>query len=71
MSWQHASKISCLVNSAGVSLILPGRKKPIALFRVDDNFFAVADECSHTYAPLAEGLIKEHVVTCPWHGGEV
>jgi len=41
--------------------------KEIALFRVDDTFYAIENECSHYGAPLCDGWVDGHVVTCPWH----
>ena len=42
--------------------------KPIALFKIDGNFFAVDNTCTHRGGPLAEGELSGHEVTCPWHG---
>jgi len=43
--------------------------KPIALFNVEGQFFAIDNTCSHKGGPLAEGEVSGHVVTCPWHRG--
>ena len=41
----------------------------IALFRLDDGFFAIDNLCLHQAGPLCEGEIDARgVVTCPWHG---
>src|SRR5918996_492683 len=40
----------------------------IALFRLDDGFFAIDNLCLHQAGPLCEGDIEGGVVTCPWHG---
>ena len=42
--------------------------KPIALFNVDGQFFAIDNTCTHRGGPLAEGMVSGHEVTCPWHG---
>jgi 3-phenylpropionate/trans-cinnamate dioxygenase ferredoxin subunit len=42
----------------------------IALFRIDDEVFAIADRCSHAEASLAEGEVFDHEVECPRHGSE-
>lgn len=42
--------------------------KRIALFHVNDQFYAIEDECSHASGPLSEGTLDGTVVTCPWHG---
>ncbi len=41
---------------------------PIALFKVADEIFAIADVCSHDDGPLAEGDVDDHHVICPRHG---
>ncbi len=55
------------VNGAKVVFV---NEEPIAVFRVgDDEFYAVADTCSHDEASLAEGeLVDRYVVECPRHG---
>ena len=42
----------------------------IAMFRIDDEVFAVGDRCSHAEASLAEGEVWDHSVECPRHGSE-
>src|SRR4051794_20484350 len=48
--------------------VLAGRHA-IAVFRVDDNFYAVSNTCPHKGASLCEGkfLIDQKIVRCPWH----
>lgn len=40
----------------------------VALFRKGEEFFAVANECSHYGAPLCGGYVSGSTVMCPWHG---
>lgn len=40
----------------------------VALFRLDDGFFAIDNLCLHQAGPLCEGEIERDIVTCPWHG---
>lgn len=50
--------------------IKPPGHDPVALYRVDDAFYATDDTCSHGQALLSEGDVDEDfVVECPWHGG--
>ena len=42
--------------------------KDIALFRVRDRVYAIANFCIHQGGPLAEGWCDGPIVTCPWHG---
>ena len=50
----------------GHLVIVNGRH--IALFRLDDGFFAIDNLCLHHAGPLCEGEVEDGVVTCPWHG---
>jgi len=44
----------------------------IALFRtVDDEVFALHDECPHKGGPLSQGLVAGKVVTCPLHSWKI
>src|SRR6266516_72208 len=42
--------------------------RSLALFRVKDEYFAIANVCLHRGGPLGEGNLSGSVVTCPWHG---
>lgn len=42
----------------------------IAMFRVDDQVYAVGDRCSHAEASLSEGEVWDLTVECPRHGSE-
>lgn len=39
----------------------------IALFRVDGQYYALSDTCTHRDGSLCEGLVEGTSVTCPWH----
>ena len=39
----------------------------VLLARLDDGIFAVGGACSHYGAPLADGLVVDGEVRCPWH----
>ncbi|HEY3155960.1 MAG TPA: non-heme iron oxygenase ferredoxin subunit [Candidatus Eisenbacteria bacterium] len=42
--------------------------RKIAVFRLEDGFYAIEDICTHDGGPLAEGEIEEDQVICPRHG---
>jgi 3-phenylpropionate/trans-cinnamate dioxygenase ferredoxin component len=42
--------------------------KEIALCRVDDEFYAIDDVCTHDGGPLGEGFLDDHQIECPRHG---
>lgn len=39
----------------------------VLLANVDGEVHAVANECSHEFAPLEEGELEDDAVVCPWH----
>ena len=39
----------------------------ISIFRVDDQFFALANECPHAGASLAHGIVEGDTVRCRIH----
>lgn len=43
----------------------------VAVWRLEDGFFAIEDSCPHAAASLASGLLEEdYVVACPRHGSQ-
>jgi NADPH-dependent 2,4-dienoyl-CoA reductase/sulfur reductase-like enzyme/nitrite reductase/ring-hydroxylating ferredoxin subunit len=42
-------------------------KEAVLVARRGDEFFAIGATCSHYGGPLAEGLLVEDTVRCPWH----
>jgi len=42
----------------------------IALFRIEDDVYAIGDRCSHAEASLSEGEVFDLAVECPRHGSE-
>ena len=61
-----AAQESALIDSAGLQVEVAG--KDYALFRVEGKVQCLDAVCPHAGGPLAEGEIKDGIVTCPWHG---
>lgn len=40
----------------------------LVVCHLQDGFYAVADECSHDYAPVSTGQVRGDDVVCPRHG---
>jgi nitrite reductase/ring-hydroxylating ferredoxin subunit len=43
--------------------------KAIAIFLVDNMYYAIDDGCTHEYASLSEGYLEDTVIECPLHQG--
>jgi len=52
----------------GASKIVTVAGRSIAVFRIKDQYFAIANNCLHRGGPLGEGEVRNYEVTCPWHG---
>lgn len=44
--------------------------KPVCVTRVGDEVFAVSNICTHSYAELSDGEVKEFTIECWLHGAE-
>lgn len=51
----------------GQGRAVPVDGRMVAVFRVNDQWYAIDDLCPHMGASLAEGHVEDHSVTCPWH----
>jgi len=55
---------------AGSAKAVEVNGKQIALFNVDDQYYAIDDTCTHAGGSLSEGDVVGTTVTCPFHGAE-
>ena len=44
--------------------------KPVCVTRVGDEVFAVSNICTHSYAELSDGEVKDFTIECWLHGAE-
>jgi 3-phenylpropionate/trans-cinnamate dioxygenase ferredoxin subunit len=44
--------------------------KPIVIFNIAGQLFAIGDVCTHDDGPLGDGMIEGNNVVCPRHGAE-
>lgn len=66
-TWHEAAPISAFDKDEVIGVTLEGRM--IAIYQLDDGFYATDDICSHGYAKLSDGYLDDGVVECPLHAG--
>ncbi|HTP11087.1 MAG TPA: non-heme iron oxygenase ferredoxin subunit [Anaerolineae bacterium] len=54
----------------GVVKVVRVGDTPIGLTKVEGEFFAFADVCTHDDGPVAEGELDEYIIACPRHGAK-
>lgn len=47
---------------------LHANKLALCVARIGGELSAVLNECPHRGAPLAEGMVEDGRIVCPWHG---
>ncbi len=62
-----AGRVEDLPLGSSKTIELPEGRE-IALYNVNGEFYATENFCPHKGAPLAEGILCEHVIECFWHG---
>ena len=64
----EVTSIDKLPRDRGVRVTIGDHR--IAMFRIEDEVYAIGDRCSHAEASLAEGEVWDLSVECPRHGSE-
>jgi 3-phenylpropionate/trans-cinnamate dioxygenase ferredoxin subunit len=54
----------------GERLFVEVDDKPIVIFNIAGQLFAIGDICTHDDGPLGDGLIEGNHIVCPRHGAE-
>ena len=62
----RVAKIDDLPVGSTLEVAVEGRI--IALYHVEDKFYAIDGICPHAGGPLGSGFLEGNIVTCPWHG---
>jgi len=44
--------------------------KEIVVTKLDENYYAMDNVCTHAGADLHEGKLNNNELTCPWHGAK-
>lgn len=53
----------------GVKVVRVG-EVAVALFHLEDGYFAIEDVCTHDGNPMAGGCLENGVIECPRHGAQ-
>ncbi|TDR94601.1 Rieske (2Fe-2S) protein [Enterovirga rhinocerotis] len=67
MPWHHIADITDLAEKPVIGRECAGRW--IAVYRLDDGYFATQDLCTHSFARLSNGEIVDGHIECPAHFG--
>lgn len=65
-SWVEVAKSSAVAEGVAIEVVVEGQV--LAIFRHEDQLFAMDGMCAHQGGPIAEGEVAHGCVTCPWHG---
>ena len=63
--YRKVADVSEVPSGAGIKVVIEDDE--IALFNLNDEFYAINDLCPHRGAPLSEGFLEQDKVFCPWH----
>lgn len=64
----HEVEVSGLAMGGAVRFEIGGTA--VALFKLDSQFFAISDLCTHARGRLSSGFLEAGVVECPLHFGK-
>lgn len=51
----------------GAARVVEAGERRVAVFNVDGEVLAVDDRCAHKGGSLADGILRDGIVTCPLH----
>ena len=54
----------------GERLFVDVGNRPLVIFNIAGQFFAIGDVCTHDDGPLGDGTIEGFNIVCPRHGAE-
>ena len=64
--WINVFNETALMNGENSVIDVDGTD--VAIFKIEDNFFAIEDVCSHDGTEIASGELDGHEIICPRHG---
>ena len=54
--------------AVGEHIVIDADGVDVAVFRLDDGFYAIEDVCSHDGTEIASGALEGDEIVCPRHG---
>jgi 3-phenylpropionate/trans-cinnamate dioxygenase ferredoxin subunit len=54
----------------GERLFVEVADRPLVIFNIAGQFFAIGDVCTHDEGPLGDGTLEGFNIVCPRHGAE-
>jgi nitrite reductase/ring-hydroxylating ferredoxin subunit len=67
LAWHEVSKTADVPE--GEALQVRVGNQPIAIYRINGQFYATQDICTHAHAHLTDGYVEGDCVECPLHAG--
>jgi nitrite reductase/ring-hydroxylating ferredoxin subunit len=67
MGWEHLANTSDFEQSNVIGRVSGSRS--IAIYHVDDRYFATSDICTHANGVLSQGEVVDGYIECPLHFG--
>jgi 3-phenylpropionate/trans-cinnamate dioxygenase ferredoxin subunit len=64
--WIDVAPEGSLADSEHVVVDVDGVE--VAVFRIEGQYYAIEDACTHDYTPIAEGKVLGSEIVCPRHG---
>ena len=66
MTWQLVTVCEKVSHETPVAFTHGDSK--VAIFKVENNFYATENICPHAYALMSDGFVEGDKVECPLHG---
>ncbi|SEQ43608.1 3-phenylpropionate/trans-cinnamate dioxygenase ferredoxin subunit [Solimonas aquatica] len=68
MSSSYARVVKSTEIPSGGRKVVEVEGKAIVICHVNNNFYAIANRCSHAERPLERGRLGQGWIACPFHG---
>ncbi len=68
VTWIKVANVSDL--EVGDMMQVSLDEEDLALYHLEDGFYATSDVCTHAAQSLSNGTLDGHIVACPRHGGK-